>query len=227
MASVLIIDDDEELAQLLREYLEQDGFRVACLADGRQALAAIEAERADIVVLDIMMPALSGLEVLRRIRRASAIPVLMLTARGDEVDRISGLDLGADDYLPKPCSPAELAARLRAILRRVRGGLPATAARRAIGPLELDAARRSASWQGRPLNLTGAEFNLLETLALHAGETVSRKLLSEQGLGRPLAPYDRAIDVHLSAIRQKIGMLPDGRSPILSLRGVGYQLAVA
>lgn len=223
MPSVLIIDDDAELAQLLKEYLEQDGFSVSHITDGRQALAAIAAARAEIVVLDIMMPTLSGLEVLRRIRRELTIPVLMLTARGDEVDRISGLDLGADDYLPKPCSPGELAARLRAILRRAGGRAQS---RRAVGPLDLDAGRRIARWDGRSLDLTGAEFNLLETLALHAGETVSRNLLSEQGLGRPLAPYDRAIDVHLSSIRQKIGTLPDGRSPIISVRGVGYRLAV-
>jgi DNA-binding response OmpR family regulator len=227
MVSVLIIDDDEELALLLKEYLEQDGFEVVHIADGRRALGAIVTARAEIVVLDIMMPAVNGVEVLRRIRRETNIPVLMLTARGDEVDRISGLDLGADDYLAKPCSPGELAARLRAILRRVSGVRQTyPSPRHVLGPLEIDAAQRSVSWEGRALDLTGAEFNLLEALAHHVGQTVSRKQLSEQGLGRPLTPYDRAIDVHLSSIRQKIGALPDGRSPILNVRGIGYQLVL-
>jgi len=222
MATVLLIDDDAELTRLVGDYLARDGFTVATAADGTKALGRIIETRADIVVLDIMMPGPDGLEVLRRIRAETAVPVLMLTARGDEDDRIKGLDLGADDYLAKPCSPRELASRLRAILRRAQGdGSPQASARG--GLLQLDTVRRAALWRGQPLRLTGAEFNILEVLAGQAGRPVSRADLSLQGLGRPLAPFDRAIDVHLSSIRQKLGAYDDGRSPILNLRGIGYQ----
>lgn len=227
MTSVLLIDDDTALAELLAEYLGQEGFSVTHLADGRRCLGAIIEARAEIVVLDIMMPGISGIEVLRRIRRESNVPILMLTARGDEVDRIAGLDLGADDYLAKPCSPGELAARLRAILRRTGGRGQAGAAPVALGRLEIDAMTRTARWAGAPLDLTGAEFNLLEVLAGQVGRVVTRAELSEQGLGRPLAPYDRSVDVHVSAIRQKIAALTDAPSVILSVRGQGYQLVPA
>ncbi|MTH80118.1 response regulator transcription factor [Paracoccus aestuariivivens] len=224
MISVLLIDDDTALAELLAEYLGQEGFAVSHLADGRRCHEAIAETRAEIVVLDIMMPGISGIEVLRRIRRESAIPVLMLTARGDEVDRISGLDLGADDYLAKPCSPGELAARLRAILRRLGGRMVTNSAPLTVGRLVIDSQTRSALWHGRPLQLTGAEFDLLEILAQNAGRIVSRQELSEQGLGRPLAPYDRSIDVHLSAVRQKIAAISGDAAPIMTVRGKGYQL---
>jgi len=227
MISVLLIDDDTALAELLAEFLGQEGFGVTHLADGRRCLEAIAETRAEIVVLDIMMPGISGIEVLRRIRRESSIPVLMLTARGDEVDRISGLDLGADDYLAKPCSPGELAARLRAILRRLGGRMTADAAPLTVGSLIVDRQTRSAHWRGVPLPLTGAEFDLLETLVLNAGRVVSRQELSEQGLGRPLAPYDRAIDVHLSAVRQKLAAISGDAAPIMTVRGKGYQLVAA
>lgn len=223
MTSVLLIDDDAELTSLLREYLEQQGFVVSVAEDGERALGRIVDARADIVVLDIMMPRFDGLQVLRRIRAESHVPVLMLTARGDEADRIAGLDMGADDYLAKPCSPAELVARIRAILRRARSGPETSEADvQRAGPLVIDRARRLATWDGAALTLTGVEFNILDTLAAKAGRPVSRADLSEQGLGRPLAPYDRAVDTHVSSIRQKIGTFDDGRSPIQSLRGVGY-----
>lgn len=225
MASVLLIDDDTALAELLAEYLGQEGFAVTHLADGRRCIGAIAEARAEIVVLDIMMPGISGIEVLRRIRRESNVPVLMLTARGDEVDRIAGLDLGADDYLAKPCSPGELAARLRAILRRG-GGRSALGKVLTAGGLLIDTARRRAHWHDTALDLTGAEFNLLEVLAANAGRIVSRQELSEQGLGRALAPYDRSVDVHISAIRQKIAAA-NGAAAILSVRGQGYQLVPA
>ena len=225
MTTVLLIDDDEELSALLREYLEQEGFDVAVAPDGERALGRVVDARADIVVLDIMMPKVDGIEVLRRIRTESTIPVLMLTARGDETDRIRGLDLGADDYLSKPCSPAELVARIRAVLRRAGPDAPASDALVA-GPLSLDPPRRVASWNGRALKLTGIEFNILETLVNRKGKPVSRAELSQQGLGRPLAPYDRSIDVHISAIRQKLGTFADGRSPIMNVRGIGYQYVI-
>ena len=226
MSSVLLIDDDIELTGLLAQFLEAEGFAVTVANDGERALGRILEARADIVVLDIMMPKVDGIEVLRRIRSESAIPVLMLTARGDETDRIAGLDLGADDYLAKPCSPRELAARIRAILRRANAGAPQAGSTIARGPLTLDPARRTASWHGEALKLTGIEFNLLETLAGEQGRPVSRSDLSLQGLGRPLAPYDRSIDVHISSIRQKLGVFDDGRSPIMNVRGVGYQFVV-
>lgn len=222
MATVLLIDDDEELTRLVGDFLLREGFEVATATDGTKALGRIIDTRADIVVLDIMLPGPDGLDVLRRIRTQTMVPVLMLTARGDEDDRIKGLDLGADDYLAKPCSPRELVSRIRAILRRAQPEvlLPASPQ---TGSLTLDTIRRAAVWRGAPLRLTGAEFNILEVLAGQAGRPVSRADLSLQGLGRPLAPFDRAIDVHLSAIRQKLGSYDDGRSPILNLRGIGYQ----
>lgn len=222
MATVLMIDDDAELTRLVGDYLTREGFTVATALDGTKALGRIIETRADIVVLDIMMPGPDGLEVLRRIRTETSVPVLMLTARGDEDDRITGLDLGADDYLTKPCSPRELVSRIRAILRRAQVSSEVSPATKS-GPLQLDTVRRVALWRGEPLRLTGAEFNLLEVLVAQSGRPVTRADLSMQGLGRPLAPFDRAIDVHLSSIRQKLGTYDDGRTPILNLRGIGYQ----
>lgn len=227
MTTVLLIDDDTELTGLLGEYMEQEGFGVAIAEDGERALGKIVDSRADIVVLDIMMPKVDGLQVLRRIRSESSVPVLMLTARGDEADRIAGLDLGADDYLAKPCSPAELVARIRAILRRTRpadGKADAVASIQREGPLAIDRRRRIVTWADAPVVLTGIEFNILDVLIAQVGKPVSRADLSLQGLGRPIASYDRAVDVHVSAIRQKIGTFEDGRSPIQSLRGIGYVL---
>ena len=217
--------DDTELSGLLGAYLEGEGLAVTLAPDGEAALTALAGTRFDIAVLDVMMPRLNGLEVLRRIRRDSDIPVLLLTARGDEIDRIAGLDLGADDYLAKPCSPGELAARLRAILRRTGPSLRPHG-EQAFGPLVLDTDRRLASWNGEAVALTGIEFNILEALTARKGVAVSRKDLSQEGLGRPLAPYDRALDVHISSIRQKLGTFADGRSPIQSVRGIGYQFVL-
>ena len=227
MTTILLIDDDTELTGLLGEYLEQEGFRVAIAADGERAFGRIVDARADIVVLDIMMPKVNGLQVLHRIRSESAVPVLMLTARGDEADRIAGLDLGADDYLAKPCSPAELTARIRAILRRTQIVDEATSGGAGVqseGPLVIDRARRIVTWDDAPVALTGVEFNILDVLIAQVGKPVSRSDLSLQGLGRPIASYDRAVDVHVSAIRQKIGTFYHGRSPIQSIRGIGYVL---
>jgi two-component system OmpR family response regulator/two-component system response regulator CpxR len=224
LAKVLLVDDDVDLSALISEYLEDEDFRVCHLAQGRDVLVVIAEYQPDIVVLDIMLPGMNGIEILRRVRRESQIPVLMLTARGDEVDRISGLDLGADDYIAKPCSPGELAARLRAILRRTRGQQEVPADRIIqVGDLTLHSDTRQAIWKGAPLKLTGAEFNLIETLASRAGQVVNRNELCELGLGRALTRYERAIDVHISSIRQKMGPHADGRSPIVNVRGLGYQ----
>lgn len=226
MSKVLIVDDDVELSALLREYIEQEGFEVAMVHDGEKGVAAALSGEYAIVVLDVMMPHVGGIEALRRIRAQSQIPVLMLTARGDDVDRIVGLELGADDYVPKPCTPRELVARLRAILRRSQdmGASSGACGPLSVGPLRMWPEMRRAQWQGEALALTSTEFNLLEVLARNAGRVVGKTELSEQGLGRPLARFDRSIDVHLSSIRHKLGLRPDGRSWIETVRGLGYQL---
>jgi len=224
MTRVLLVDDDVELAGMLRDYLEREGFATTVVHDGESGVSEALTGRASIVVLDVMLPGLSGVEVLRQIRAQSRMPVLMLTAKGDDIDRIVGLELGADDYVPKPCTPRELVARIRAILRRAEGGGalgqtgPIT-----VGRLTLWPEKRLAEWDGQPLELTSTELNLLLVLAEHAGRMVSKAELSEQGLGRPLERFDRSIDVHVSNLRRKLGTLGDGRSCIQTVRGQGYQ----
>jgi two-component system OmpR family response regulator/two-component system response regulator CpxR len=225
-AKVLLVDDDVELVELLRDYLVGDGFDVEVAHDGERGVALALSGRFDIVVLDYMMPGRNGVEVLGLIRAASALPVLMLTARGDDADRIVGLELGADDYVPKPCSPRELAARLRAILKRGRGEVGSPLAPLRVGALTIFPAQRRVEREGAPIPLTSTEYNLLELLASHAGRPVSKAELSQQALGRPLSRFDRSIDVHISSIRQKIGALPDGRSRIQTVIRQGYQLVV-
>ncbi|MEO1369036.1 MAG: response regulator transcription factor [Acidobacteriota bacterium] len=226
MPKVLLIDDDTELCALHEEVLRAEGFDVVLAFDGERGLEVMADSDPDIVVLDVMMPGMGGVETLRQIRQRSQVPVLMLTARGDDIDRIVGLELGADDYVTKPCTPRELVARLRAILRRVqeRGRLAAAAAAFEAGALVVDPASRGARWKGAPLELTSTEFNLLEQLIRQAGRVVSKEELSERALGRKLTRYDRSIDVHLSHLRAKLGELEDGRSPIQTVRGLGYQL---
>ncbi|MHB1047317.1 MAG: response regulator [Thermoanaerobaculia bacterium] len=224
MTRVLLVDDDVALAGMLREYLHGEGFDATTAHDGEAGVEEALSGRYAIVVLDVMLPRLSGVEALRRIRARSRVPVLMLTAKGDDVDRIVGLELGADDYVPKPCTPRELVARLRAILRRSEAGAAGPGGPVTTGPLSLWPERRHAEWEGRPIDLTSTEFNLLEVLARNAGRVVTKGELSEQGLGRPLARFDRSIDVHVSSLRQKVGRLADGRSYIQTVRGLGYQL---
>jgi two-component system response regulator CpxR len=225
MPRVLLVDDDLELSSLLAEYLTRDGFDTETAGNGQLgAQRALEGDF-DIVVLDVMMPGIDGIETLKRIRAHSTLPVLMLTARGDDIDRIVGLELGADDYVPKPCTPRELSARLRAILRRgaVRDGAAADGPL-SVGPLSLWPGTRRATWGDTPLTLTGTEFSLLEALARQAGHVVDKNDLSESALGRPLGRYDRSIDVHISSLRQKLGPRADGGSWIETVRGRGYQL---
>ena len=222
MTHVLLIDDDTELVGMFTEYLDQEGFAVGCAHDGESGVGEALTGRYAIVVLDVMMPRANGIDALRRIRARSQVPVLMLTGRGDDDDRILGLELGADDYVGKPCTPRELTARIRAILRRT--GTPGAGDALEVGRLTVLPAQRLASWDGRPLELTSTEFNLLEVLARNAGHPVSKNELSEQGLGRPLARYDRNIDVHLSSLRRKLGTLPDGRSCLQTVYRHGYQL---
>jgi len=224
VTNILIIDDDVELAGLFKEYLQQDGFTVEVSHLGESGLRLALSGHYQLAILDIMLPDIKGTEVLNRIRMQSRIPVLMFTAKGDDVDRIIGLESGADDYVPKPCTPRELAARIRAILRRTQPVAAGDSGPIIAGPLQIWSEKRKASWFGREIELTSTEFNLLETLALHCGRIVTKKELSEKALGRPLARFDRSIDVHMSSIRQKLGCQHDGRSYIQTVRGHGYQL---
>ncbi len=228
MTRVLLVDDDLDLTTMLSQYLSREGLEVDTVYDGEAGVTRATSGDYAIVVLDIMMPRLSGIEALRRIRATSKVPVLMLTARGDNIDRIVGLDMGADDYVPKPCTPGELVARIRAILRRTEGREPAGGATMPrvleAGKLMLWPGSRRATWCGQPLDLTGTEFSLLEVLARHAGQLVSKQDISLQAFGRSLGRFDRRIDVHISSIRQKLGARPDGQSWIQSVRGLGYQL---
>jgi two-component system OmpR family response regulator len=224
MSKVLLVDDDVELVGMMQDYLTREGFDVETTYNGEDGLdKALEGDF-DIAVLDVMMPRLSGIEVLARIRRKSQMPVLMLTAKGDDTDRIIGLELGADDYVPKPCTARELTARIRAILRRS-GKIEASGNQPiAVGDLTMWPEQRLAKWRDAPLELTSTEFNLLEVLARNAGHIVSKGELSEQGLGRPLTKFDRSIEVHLSKIREKLGTLADGRSIIQTVFRQGYQM---
>jgi two-component system OmpR family response regulator/two-component system response regulator CpxR len=228
MPHVLLVDDDVELVILLSAFLTTDGFRVSLAHEGESAMLLLLTDPPDIAVIDVMMPGASGIDVLRRIRARSSLPVLMLTARGDAESRILGLELGADDYVGKPCTPRELSARLRAILRRT---LQNPLSERTPGPdcvrlgeLVLLSAQRRITWAGKDLALTNAEFNLLEVLIQKAGQVVTKNLLSEQGLGRNFQRYDRSIDVHVSSIRRKLPLLPDGRPRIQAVLRKGYQL---
>lgn len=224
---ILLVDDDTELCEMLVEYLEPQGFRLVVVHDGELAAQRAGEGQFEAMVLDVMLPGMDGFEVLRSVRTKHDIPILMLTARGDDVDRIVGLEMGADDYLPKPFNPRELVARLRALLRRAG---PATQP----PPTNLDAIRvgdltvRPRARQGlrgsRPLALTSTEYTILETLMRRAGRVVAKSDLSQAALGKPLQRYDRSLDVHVSNLRRKIGEGPKGESPIITVRGVGYQL---
>ncbi len=223
MTKVLIIDDDIELAGMLKEYLDHEGFQVTTAHDGEIGAQYALAGKFDIVILDVMMPRLSGINTLLIIRRNSQVPILMLTAKGDDADRILGLELGADDYVPKPCTPREIMARIKAILRRlpVAEDFPCTIV---VGSMVLWPTQRRVEWSGKSIELTSTEFNLLEVLARNAGKIVSKKDLSLQALGRNLARYDRSIDVHLSSIRQKLSSLSDEENVIRTVYRMGYQL---
>jgi DNA-binding response OmpR family regulator len=226
--TVLIVDDDRELCDLLVEFLHLEDFEASAVHDGKEAVRLCRARDFDAIVLDIMLPGLQGLEVLRSLRTFSSTPVLMLTARGEDTDRIVGLELGADDYLAKPCNPRELAARLRAVLRRAGDStMPAerSTADLVVGQTVLNSAARSASHAGTSLQLTSAEFNILQLLLQRAGTVVAKESLSEQALGRALTAYDRSVDVHISKLRKKLAA-SGGEKLILSVRGSGYQFAV-
>ena len=224
-SSILIIDDDTELCSLLAEFLALDDFVVSSVHDGTVAVKHCSENAYDAIVLDVMLPGMQGLDVLRKIREVSQIPILMLTARGEDTDRILGLELGADDYLPKPCNPRELSARLRAILRRSNMETKAETSgdtEICVGATRLNSGNRSASYASTDLQLTSAEFNILQILLQHAGNIVGKEALSKQALGRALSAYDRSIDVHISKVRKKLAAA-GGDNLILSVRGAGYQ----
>lgn len=228
--SLLIVDDDRELGQMLKEYLSGEGFQVSIVRDGAEALEHLEdpSHPYDLVILDVMLPSLSGFEVLRRLRHTLTIPVIMLTAHGADVDRIVGLELGADDYLPKPFNPRELVARVRAVLRRFSPRDPDAAAQPvSVGSLRLDPAAFEVTLSGRPVRLTGTELRLLEVLMRSVGQVQSRESLTERVLGRRLTPYDRSIDTHVSNLRRKLGLGEKGLPEIRSIRGAGYVLVAA
>ncbi len=220
---VLLIDDDVRLYELLANYLTQNGFSVTCASNGRDGLSALAAGTFDAVLLDVMMPGMDGLEVLRRIREKSPIPVLMLTAKGDETDRVVGLEIGADDYVPKPFSPRELLARLRAVLRRAS---PAVVDQRLrVGDVTVDVGSRLVTVNDAPVELTGVEFDILLALARRPGRVVARESLLAEAGRSDVAVGDRTVDVHISHLRQKLGDDPKSPHLIKTVRGVGYVLA--
>ena len=224
MSKVLIIDDDEELCELVSEYLTVEGFETACVHDGESGLKSAISGDYDMAILDVMLPKMNGFDVLRNLREKSTLPVLMLTARGDDMERIVGLEIGADDYLPKPFNPRELVARLRAILRRVNNenGDETQAEKLQVEDLEMSASARSAKLDGVDLGLTSVEFDLLTALASEAGKIVKKEDLSENVLERSLSPYDRSLDMHVSNLRKKLGLRADGSERIKTVRSVGY-----
>ena len=224
-AKILIVDDDRELGEMLREFLAPDHFELSACLSGEDGLLALREEKFDLLILDIMLPGMSGIDVLKEIRQTSDIPIIMLTARGDDVDRILGLEFGADDYLSKPFNPRELLARIKAILRRSRPGA-SRGHRINVGSIELDVRSRRITAGSATLRLTGTEFELLRCLAEAPGETVTKEQLSRHALGRRHLPYDRSIDTHISNVRGKLTAAGVLNPSIQSRRGVGYCLLV-
>lgn len=237
MSKILLIDDDIELTELLTELLSLEGFQVKVAHNGQEGLNELETNQYDLILLDVMMPVLNGVETLKRIRQKYVLPVLMLSARDDQIDRILGLELGADDYLPKPFNDRELVARIRAILRRTvpqqlqvdnsqieTGVAEATSKLLQFAGVQLHSGRQQASYQGNDLDLTGTEFALLQLLMRSPGQILSRELLSLEVLGKQLTPYDRAIDMHISNLRKKLPEREDGLPWFKTLRGKGYLL---
>lgn len=229
---LLIVDDDRALVNLLKRFLEAEGFHVDPAYDHDSGLSAALADHHELIILDVMLPGGSGFELLKALRQQSAVPVLLLTARGEAVDRILGLEIGADDYLAKPFDPRELVARIRAVLRRTRES--ASGAARAdhdellkVGDIELSTGSRNVTCGGQPVELTSVEFNVLELLLRNAGSVVTREQIAEVALGRPLNAFDRSVDVHVSRVRKKLGGFPGTDDLIRPIRGVGYFLSSA
>ncbi len=229
MPNILLVDDDLELCELLRDYLQGEGFDVAMVHDGGKVIDAANQAEFDVIVLDVMIPNLNGFEVLRKLRDFCKTPVLMLTAKGDTVDRIVGLELGADDYLAKPCNPRELVARLRAILRRSSNQQSTTRSddNIVVDGLKIHLGSRTVHYGEAPVTLTGAEFAVLEWLMRSPGQVISKDVLTEEALGRKLTPYDRSIDVHISNIRKKLAAEGASKDLIINIRGAGYMLTTS
>ncbi len=231
MPHILLADDDIELCEMLKEYLAAEGFTLATAHDGETALVKAQAGAFDLIILDVMMPRKSGFDVLREVRAHTATPVLMLTARGEDVDSIVGLELGADDYLAKPCNPRVLVARIRALLRRAEthgGGRSGSKAAETLlfDDLQIHTGTRTVVCRGITIAMTSTEYCVLEALLRDAGRVVSKANLSERALDRKLAPYDRSLDMHVSNLRKKLGSRPDGQDRIVTVRGIGYQYVV-
>lgn len=223
MSKVLIIDDDEELCELVSEYLTVEGFETEAVHDGAAGLQKAMAGGYDMAILDVMLPKMNGFEVLKNLRTDSKLPVLMLTARGDDMERIVGLETGADDYLPKPFNPRELVARLRAIMRRVNVDVAEKGSDKIqVEDIELSEASRSAKLNGEEVILTSVEFDLLKHLLLEAGKIIKKEDLSIRVLDRELSPFDRSLDMHISNLRKKLGLREDGTDRIKTVRSVGY-----
>ncbi len=221
----MLVDDDFELNQMLSEYLAAESFRIVTAVDGADALKRMADESFDLVILDVMLPSRSGFDVLRDLRRKQSVPVIMLTARGGDTDRILGFELGADDYLPKPFNPKELLARMRAVLRRANSDAQQASREFTLGVLRLDTEILEARVDGRPIHLTNAEFRVLELLMRAPGCAQSREFLTESALGRRLSPYDRSIDTHISNLRRKLAaQRRNAGVKIRSIRGAGYVL---
>jgi len=223
--TILLADDDTELSELLKEYFESEGFQVRLAPDGVVALEEARKPGLDLVVLDVMMPRMNGMDVLKQLRQESKLPVIMLTARGDDMDRILGLELGADDYVPKPCNPRELLARIRAVMRRGQG--PVDQAVIVVDDLQLNHGSRILQKSGEVVDLTSTEFSILYELLQHRGEVVSKRDLYMSALGREPVPHDRSVDMHVSNMRRKLGPDPRGDNRIETIRGIGYQYRVA
>lgn len=222
-STILVVDDEPQIVRLVRAYLEGAGFRVVTAYDGEEALAVFRHERPDLIVLDILMPRVDGLEFTRRIRRERDVPIIMLTARAEETDRIVGLELGADDYITKPFSPREVVARARAVLRRAQaaGGLPSILR---VGPIVLDREAHTVTVSGRPVDLTPTEFGFLQTLMTTPGRVFTRSELLEATQGVAFEAYERAVDVHIKNLRRKLEPDPANPQFVLTVRGVGYRL---
>lgn len=220
-ARVLVVEDEAKIVELLRLYLERDGYRVSSAADGPQALRLAEREKPDLVLLDLNLPGIDGLEVCRQLRARGQVPIIMLTARGEEVDRVVGLELGADDYITKPFSPREVVARVRAVLRRSAPASPPP--QRRFGPLEIDLTRHEVRLEGRPLPLTATEFRLLDALSAEPGRVFTRSQLLDRVWGEVFGGYERTIDSHIKNLRRKIEPHPQSPRYIHTVFGVGYR----
>lgn len=224
---ILLVDDDVELGTMLREYLSGEGFNAELVLTGKEGIDRALSGDYTALILDIMLPDMSGIDVLRQVRKKSRLPIIMLTAKGDNIDRVIGLEMGADDYMPKPCYPRELVARLRAVLRRFDEHPDLSSTDDSVithGDLTLNPSTRSSEWQGTSFDLTASEFNLLELLLRSPDRVVTKDELSNKGLGRPREAYDRSVDVHISNIRQKLAALPGNTLNIETVRSIGYRI---